>query len=144
MIELQPPLFTWLLYSAADLRNLNQTVELLREIKAFFDRMSETVGDALNLYKDQLFVVVTESVDGLQAATKSPLTDPAVQQRLEKLSEGVMTIINERTSSISSTKKANKKLKGLLDELSEENETLRGKTLPGTTTPPRRPRRGRR
>src|SRR5947209_6853247 len=66
MLNLDPQRFTWFQFSADDVKNLNEATELLREIKAFFDRLSTTVGEILALYRDQLFTLTTQCASDVQ------------------------------------------------------------------------------
>jgi hypothetical protein len=137
MLDLGQGLFSWVTFTSQDLRNLNDTIEVLREISTLLNSLSTQVGNVLALYRNQLFTVMNDQVSGLQNVIACPATDPTLREKLIKLSQIVNSIVAARNAAISQTKKNNKKKaqahNGQVSSLQQENSVLRGNSLPAPT-----------
>ncbi|MCS6911745.1 MAG: hypothetical protein RMK29_00675 [Myxococcales bacterium] len=150
LIEHVPSVFETLPFSAAELREQEEEVRLLGNIKFVAEKIAAEAGTALAAGKTRLADHTSTVVDAVRAHLINPLTPRAVKKQLDRHAAPLFGLLEQRNATIQTTRNGRAALRSEADEARAEaertaleNRVLRGERLPGQVTiapatPPRK------
>lgn len=154
MMEEEPALFTWMPFTAAQLRARIEQVADLIAVQVRLEEFAATFTGALYEQRAGLFDWVTEALSGLTRLMDSPHLSAAQRQRLRDVSAPVRAIAEEFNAQVQAARADTMSKNGRLTASEEENERLHAEnaalrtSAPAATlsavAPPAAPRKGRR